>query len=96
MTSAFKPPEELDFKEPKWEEWKQRFEAFRVITDLKKKEENIQIETLKYCMGAQCVNIMKTMSLTESELKSYDAVIKKFDNYFKPRRNEIRLRRNFH
>ena len=96
MTSAFKPPEELDFKEPKWEEWKQRFEAYRLITELQKKDEIIQVETLKYCMGAQCVKIMKTMNLSEADLKSYDAVMKKFDQYFKPRRNEIRLRRNFH
>ena len=94
--TTFKPPEELDFKDPKWDEWKQRFETYRMITELTKKDAKIQIGTLKYCMGPKSESILKTLNLTEDELKNYDTVISKFDSYFKPRRNEIRLRRNFH
>ena len=92
----FKPPEQLDFKNPKWEDWKAAFLTYRMITELDKKPQPIQIATLKYCMGMQCEDILKTMNLTDDESKSFDTIINKFDNYFKPRRNEIRLRRIFH
>ena len=92
----FKTPAELDFANPQWDEWKQRFETYRLITELSRKTQKIQVATLKYCMGPQSENIMKTFNLTSTESENYDNVMEKFDNYFKPRRNEIRLRKNFH
>ena len=38
---------------------------------------------------------LRTMNLTEDEGNSYEVVMKKFDDYFKPKRNELRLRREF-
>ena len=39
----FKPPQELDFNNPKWGEWIKAFEMYRVLTGLDKKEEEIQV-----------------------------------------------------
>ena len=35
------------------------------------------------------------MNVTEDEQKSYATIMDKFTQYFTPKRNEIRLRRNF-
>ena len=35
--AQFKPPDNLNFDNPKWEEWKKSFEAFSLITELKEK-----------------------------------------------------------
>ena len=92
---TFKPPEKMDFDNPNWIEWKNAFLMYRKITELDKKDEEMQIITMKYCMGIKCESIIKTMNLTEEEEKSFNTMTTKFDNYFKPKRNEIRLRRAF-
>ena len=96
QTQHFKPPEPLNFENPKWDEWSKTFEMYRILTGLDEKPEKIQIITLKYCMGIKCEEIIKTMNLTDEQTNSYTTMMEKFKQYFKPRRNEIRLRRNFH
>ena len=91
MTS-FKPPENMDFDNPNWPEWKGAFLMYRRITELDKKDQEMQITTMKYCMGIKCESIIKTMNLTEDDMKSFDTMVSKFDSYFKPKRNEIMQR----
>ena len=93
--AQFKPPDKLNFENPKWEEWKKSFEAFSLFTELNEKTEEIQIATLKYCMGIESEEIMKTFNLSEEDAKCYNTIMKHFDNYFKPKKNIIRLRRIF-
>ena len=93
--AQFQPPEKLNFSDPRWEEWKSTFEAFALVTELKTKSPDIQVATLKYCMGNEADNIMKTFDITVEESKSYDTVLARFDQYFKPKKNIIRLRRIF-
>ena len=82
----------LNFCNPQWEEWKSKFEAFALITELKTKYPDIQAATLK---GNEADNIMKSFDPTVEESKSYDTVLARFDQYFKPKMNIIRLRRIF-
>ena len=91
----FQPPEKLNFTDPRWEEWKNSFLAFSLITELNKKPVNIQIATLKYCMGNEADEILKTFNLTDEESSSFDTILARFDEYFKPKKNIIRLRRIF-
>ena len=91
----FKPPEKFDFSKESWPEWKSSFEMYRKISELEKKAQDMQIITLKYTMGSKCEEIIRTMNLSDEESKSYETVMKKFDEYFKPKRNELRLRREF-
>ena len=86
---SFKPPENMDFDNPNWNEWKSSFMMYRKITELDKKEEDMQITTLKYCMGIKSESIMKTMNLTDEDQKNFETIISKLDSYFKPKRNEI-------
>ena len=91
----FKPPPELDFDEPRWNEWKKSFEMYRKLTGLDKQDQEMQAITLKYCMGIKCMEIITTLNLTEQEENSYNTLMEKLSQYFKPKRNELRLRRNF-
>ena len=65
------------------------------ITELDKKSQGLQITTMKYCMGMKSEAIIKTMNLTAEEQNNFHAMILKFDSYFNPKRNEVRLRRAF-
>ena len=93
--TQFKPPEPLNFENPKWDEWIKNFNIYRIITELDKKPAKIQVLTLKYCMGIKCDEIIKTMNISEEESKNYETMVTKLNQYFKPKRNEIRLRRTF-
>ena len=95
-SSNFKPPPELDFDNPRWTEWRKRFEMYRMLTGLDKESQERQAITLQYCMGVKCSEIMTTLNLQEDEEKCYDTLIEKFSQYFKPKKNELRLRRSFH
>ena len=46
-------------------------------------------------MGIEAEDIVRTFNLTSEEEKSCDAVLAKFDNYFKPKVNVIRMRQLF-
>ena len=40
--------------------------------------------------------MIKTFNLSEADAKKYKVVLAKFDSYFTPRKNVLRLRRTFH
>ena len=64
-----------------------------MLTDLNKKPGVIQVASLKYCMGPEAEEIMKTFNLSEDEAKEYETVKEKFRNYFATRKNVLRFRR---
>ena len=55
----------------------------------------MQVMTLKYCMGPEIEGVIKTFNLTKDQMKDYKHVIEKLDNYFKPKKNGMRLRQKF-
>ena len=71
---SFKPPKKLDFETPRWNKWKKSFKTYRLISELGKKTDEIQIATLKYCMDIQSEEIMQTFELSEEQNKNYDTV----------------------
>ena len=90
--AQYKPPNQLNFSEPNWQKWKSQYETFRLLTKLGKESGEIQVASLKYCMGPEAEEVVKTFNLSGGESKSYVLVVKKFDSYFTPRRNVLRLR----
>ena len=56
----------------------------------------MQVASLKYCMGPDAEDVIKTFILSADDAKDYDVVIGKFDSYFNPRKNVLRLRRTFY
>ena len=93
--AQYRSPAPLNFQEPRWSVWRSQFMTFRPVTKLHNEEEEVQIASLKYCMGPESEDIMKTFSLTTAEEKKFDVILKKFNEYFKPKVNVIRLRRIF-
>ena len=48
-----------------------------------------QVSTFLYCLGEQAETVLSSTSITEEQRKLYDAVIGKFDSFFKVTRNVI-------
>ena len=94
--AQYKPPSPLNFQEPNWDRFLAQYETFRLLTELDKKPGNIQVASLKYCMGPEAEDIIKTFNLSDTELLDYKVVVDKFKSYFNPRRNVLRLRRQFY
>lgn len=93
--AQYRSPAPLNFEEPKWDLWKAQFLTFRKVTKLETEAEDVQIASLKYCMGYEAEEVFKTFGLTATEEKKWDTVLRKYDEYFKPKTNIIRLRRIF-
>lgn len=93
--AQYRSPAPINFEEPKWDHWKSQFLTFRKVTKLHTDEEDVQVASLKYCMGPEAEEIMATFGLNSTDEKKFDVVLKKFDEYFKPKVNVIRLRRLF-
>ena len=93
--AQYRSPAPLNFIEPKWELWISTFKTFRLVTKLHNEPEEIQIASLKYCMGPEADDVMKTFGLSLAEETKYEIVLQKFQEYFKPKVNIIRLRRIF-
>lgn len=94
--AQYKPPNPLNFAEPNWPKWKCQYETFRLLTDLANKRGEIQVASLKYCLGPESEDVVKTFNLSAEDSKKYDVVLDKFDSYFTPRKNVLRLRRTFY
>uniref|UniRef100_A0A3B4U8Y0 ribonuclease H n=1 Tax=Seriola dumerili TaxID=41447 RepID=A0A3B4U8Y0_SERDU len=94
----FTPPSEFKFDCPaEWPEWKQRFSRFRLATKLNKDDEEIQVSSLIYAMGSEAEKIFSSFVFTaEDQKKDYELILKKFDEYFIPRRNIIHERACFY
>ena len=80
-TFTVAPPEKFSFKPNGWPKWLQRWERFRIASELGKTLEDTQIATLIYSMGEDADEIFSTLPLTEEERRVYDTVKAKFDNY---------------
>ena len=91
-----KPPEPFDFRNTDdWPRWKRRFQQFRVASGLTGDDAEKQISTLLYCLGEQAEAVLSSTNASEEELKDYDAVVKKLDEFFKVRKNTIFERARF-
>lgn len=87
-------PDKFSFANPEqWPRWLQRFNRYRVASNLKQQSEERQINTLIYTMGEEADDIL--LSFDAEITHNYDAVTAAFTKYFKPRRNIIYERANF-
>ena len=90
------PPEPFYFRSPDdWPRWRRRFEQFRVASGLGASDATQQVSTLLYCVGEEAGAVLASTGITADERKVYDTVVKKFDDFFKVRRNVIFERARF-
>ena len=89
-------PSPFDFAKPEeWPKWLKRFERFRQASELCKKSEESQVNTLLYSMGKKADVILQSFGLGEEELKKYETVVDNFQRHFISRRNVIFERAKF-
>ena len=92
----FTHPESFDFARPEtWEKWFQRFERFRSASSLESKAEEVQVNTLIYCMGGEAEDILDSLNLSDADRKKYKNVTEALQKYFVPKRNVIFERAKF-
>ena len=84
--AQYRPPQPLNFVEPNWDRFISQFQMFRLLTELDKKSEPIQIASLKYCMGPEAEDVFKTFNLSEADAGKYELVVDKYKGYFSPRK----------
>ncbi|KAL3187041.1 hypothetical protein MRX96_026133 [Rhipicephalus microplus] len=89
-------PEKLDFRRPEeWKRWFTRWERYRVISGLKKRDDETQVNTLIYAMGREAEDVLASLKLSDAEKLNYDAVTRAFAKHFVPRTNVIYERAKF-
>ena len=75
-------PEKLESKKPEtWKAWIERFEFYRVASELHKKDDVVQVSTLIYAMGGNAHEISKSFHLNEEEA-TFEKVVKCFNDHF--------------
>lgn len=96
--ARFNPPESLNFNNPsEWMDWKDRFSRFRLASKLHEDDESVQVSSLIYTMGKEAEHVFKSFVFDDARDKDkYKPVLKKFDEYFIPKRNVIHERAKFH
>jgi hypothetical protein len=82
-------PEKFSFDAAKWPAWRQRFERFRIASDLCKKPETRQVSMLVYCMDDTAEDVFASFKLYADDAKVYDIVLKRFDEHFIITKNVI-------
>ena len=88
-------PEKLESKKPEaWKTWIERFECYRIASELHEKAEAVQVNTLIYAMGGNTLDIYKSFKIPEKEAE-YKTVIKRFEAHFVGRINIIYERAKF-
>ena len=94
-------PDPFDFADPTtWTVWKRRFLRYKTASELNKKDNDVQIDTLIYTMGAEAEAISSTFTYAPpannyDESKDFVVVLRKFDEHFVPKRNTIHERAKF-
>ena len=88
-TCQVTPPSKFSFKSVDWTRWIRRFERFRMATELDKKDEGKQVNTLIYTMGDEADDILLSFNLSPEDLQRYDVVKNRFENHFIAKRNVI-------
>ena len=92
LNIRLEPPAPFPFKVPdQWQQWKKRFDCdqYRLASGLSGESDERQISTLLYCMGEDAEETLTSTNITEEDRKEYARVVRKFDEFFKVRKNVI-------
>lgn len=86
-------PQPFSFQPNEWPTWKANYERYSIASEVNKKDDDQQINTLMYVMGPRANVIEKKFRFEANEdKKKYATILSKFDAYFKPPKNIIRER----
>ena len=76
-------------------EWRRRFEQYRVASGLAKEDNERQVSALLYCLGEEADDVLTSTNISSDSRKVFADVLKKFDEFFKVRKNIIFERARF-
>ena len=88
-------PEPFSFQANEWCNWLKRFQRFRSVSELDKKSEELQVNTLLYTIGPKAEDLLESLHLDDGEEKKYNVVVDKISNFFVPKTNVIFERARF-
>ena len=89
-TFKIDPPAAFKCSNPDgWEKWSTRWARFRSGSGLSEKDEEVQINTLIYCMGEDAESVFGRLTLSDENRKKYDEVIKAFSTHFQRKKNVV-------
>ena len=87
------PPKPMSFKgtdmETNWKVFEDEFKDFVTATELNKKDDKIQVATLRSLMGPECRKRLKDLNLTEEQSKKTESILAKLSEEFTPKRNVL-------
>lgn len=72
-----------------WRIFKQNFDVFCIAAEISKKTDAIKIAILLNAVGPDALEVFNSFNLTEQQKASYADVVKSFDDFCKPKRNEL-------
>lgn len=72
-----------------WRKFKQSFEIFTIAAELSEKSEAVRIGVFLNAIGPEAVEVFNSFNLSEENKKKYKEVIKAFDDFCKPKKNEV-------
>ena len=90
--SRLPPPAEMDLKGDvvsNWQYFRESFENYERATELRKKSDEVRVNTLLHVMGKECYMIYKNLPIPDGDKKETDKVLKHLQDYFMPKRNII-------
>ena len=94
---SLKPPKHFNFHQPNdWPIWKRNFLRYHTASELDKKSEAVQVANLIYAMGPEADRILDNFTMTADDRGKLDPILRKFDEYFTPKRNVIHERAQFY
>ena len=87
-----KPPEAFSFEEPnapqRWARWEKQFHTYFTAAELSGKTAEVQVARLLNAAGPEAQKIHELFTFaSEDEKKDYKAVLKKFSEYVRPKKN---------
>ena len=86
----------FQFNSPdEWLKWRRRFEQYRVASGLAKEDNERQVSALLYCLGEEADDVLTSTNISSDSRKVFADVLKKFDEFFKVRKNIIFERARF-
>lgn len=93
-----KPPEPFSFEgniAEGWKKWIKKFTTFLVATESDKKSDEVKIAILLHAVGEDGQEKFETFELTEAKQKVYKEVVKAFEDYCIPKKNETVCRHKY-
>ena len=95
-SATLQAPGPFQFNSPdEWPKWRRRFEQYRVASGsasgLAKEDNERQVSALLYCLGEETDDVLTSTNISSpaDSRKVFADVLKKFDEFFKVRKNII-------